>query len=103
MRIRESNSNDFLKNNSEIKGILNYYNLQNQNTNTPIYSLNCQSANNLFLFDDDSEYFQSENDTNAFIRFEFKSKFFVPTSYKIKTTSHNYYTGHFSLLKYTYY
>lgn len=98
MRIRVTNSYDFIKNSSEIKGIFN--NLQNQKklkdeiilTNTQIYSLNCQSANNLFLFDNDSEYFQTINDTNAFIRFEFKSKRFVPTAYKIKTTSHNSYT-----------
>lgn len=96
--IRQGNHSSFLKNCNEIKGIFNF--LQNQKklkneiilTTSQIYSPNCQSAENIFLFDNDREYFQTVNDKNAFIRFEFKSKLFVPTGYRIKTTSSNSYT-----------
>lgn len=86
----------FLYKNNDFDGIINYLrkksngNIQNMiNITASSVHRSSFSQYNVCLFEERDKYFQTTNELNAWICFDFKENRIIPTSYTIKSSNHN--------------
>lgn len=85
---------DFLYENQDFKGIINYLRLktkgkiENEISITSSSNYGTDFASNVSLFDDIDRVFQSGNQQNAWICFDFKEKRVIPFHYSIRSYYH---------------